>query len=324
MDGIVVTASLVSACVAAAAFGPLLLDVVTSSASVRRRRLKMGSHAQGGFEAFVETGCPLVRYPARRLLETPPGAAVVRQCMRVLESRSIRGTAQTVAEIVLLGLVVAFLGAWVVTGSLTGAVVTALIAVFAGGAILTKRDSHTLDAMVAQLPDALHDLGICTMSGLSLSQAFERTSQGIARPLKDEFARVSYDLQTGKSAEEAMDALTKRIPVEEMEYLAVVLTVQRKTGGSLKSLLDRSADAVRASSELRRTLSVQTAQARLSATIVTVLPLGILAIVTCASPGYLDPFFSSMLGWVLLGTAIALEALGLLAIRRILGLRSSL
>jgi tight adherence protein B len=64
---------------------------------------------------------------------------------------------------------------------------------------------------------------------------------------------------------------------------------------------------------------VQTSQARLSARVVTLLPLVLVAILSLAMEGYLQTFFSSAEGLTVLFVALAMEFAGVLLIRRILG-----
>lgn len=70
--------------------------------------------------------------------------------------------------------------------------------------------------------------------------------------------------------------------------------------------------------ELKRTLKTQTAQAKLSAQIVTIMPFALVGLFSLLSPGFLDPFFESALGIALLLIALGMQALGILLVRRLL------
>jgi len=321
MGIILLCLALIAALFAAALIGPLLPPIVESMVLARRTRRRMGTRASTPIEAMLNLGFPPFRHLASFLLGHTGFCSMVGQTTRLLKDAGIECAPQPAGELILLVIPLWFLAIWAFTGSLPGAVVVTLLAAIVFLVMQSRRYTRLSADMVRQLPDALHDLAICSVSGLTLSQAFERTANSLRPPLAGEFAQVASDLQAGKSVDEAMEALKERIPLAEMEYLAVALSVQKRTGGSLKTLLDRSAEAVTASGDLQRTLQVQTAQARLSAWIVTLLPIGILAVVTCANPGYLDPFLASPLGWGLLLAAIGMEVGGVIMIRRILGLK---
>ena len=70
--------------------------------------------------------------------------------------------------------------------------------------------------------------------------------------------------------------------------------------------------------ELERSLHVQTAQARLSARIVSVMPFVLVALFSLVSEGFLEPFFNSAAGVALLLVALSMQAAGVLAVRRML------
>ena len=70
--------------------------------------------------------------------------------------------------------------------------------------------------------------------------------------------------------------------------------------------------------ELKRLLQTQTAQAKLSAQIVTIMPFLIIGIFSLISEGFLEPFFTSAAGIILLTVAIAMQAAGILAVRKLL------
>jgi tight adherence protein B len=206
---------------------------------------------------------------------------------------------------------------------LTGMPLTALCAVVLAAALLFGRAQKALERwegrLVEQIPDALRSLGICFNAGYSLQQAFEQVAQDSSDPLASELTQVSFDIRAGRGVEEALSALEGRTRAADLRFALVSLEIQHRTGGGLQELLENAADAVCASADLRRQLGVQTAQARLSARIVVILPLVLVAVLSMAMEGYLQSFFSSTQGLTILFVALGMEVLGVCAIRRILG-----
>ena len=86
----------------------------------------------------------------------------------------------------------------------------------------------------------------------------------------------------------------------------------------MASVLDAAQKAVTGRLDLARQLKVQTAQARLSARVVTVLPFALLAVLSLLSPGFLDPLFSNAMGWIVLAFALLLQVGGIVWVRSIL------
>ena len=84
------------------------------------------------------------------------------------------------------------------------------------------------------------------------------------------------------------------------------------------AVLDAAQKAVTGKLDLARQLRVQTAQARLSARVVTALPFALLAVLSLISPGFLEPLLGSTVGWVILGFAVLLQVAGIVWVRSIL------
>lgn len=175
--------------------------------------------------------------------------------------------------------------------------------------------------MREQLPDALQSLKTSLGAGRSLPQSLAYAASNTAAPLGREFQQVVWDIEAGASVTEALHAFEQRAKIPEFSFVSTALSIQHRTGGSLKPILDSAQMAVREAFELERSLQVQTAQGRLSARVVGTMPLCLLGALVFISPGYLDGFFSSGLGTALFILALALDLVGLALIRRILDVR---
>ncbi len=174
------------------------------------------------------------------------------------------------------------------------------------------------EAMRAAVPDVLHSMGACFQAGFSLQQTFRHLAQEIPGPLGGRFKKAAGVLETGQGVEGSLRALMLDASVPELRFVAVALDVQHQAGGSLRPVLEAARDAVEGQLALRRSLRVQTAQARLSARVVTVMPFALIAALSVVSQGFLEPFFASAAGMCLLGVALAMQLAGVLAVRRML------
>ena len=94
--------------------------------------------------------------------------------------------------------------------------------------------------------------------------------------------------------------------------------IQHRTGSSLSQVLEVVRQSVDDQLELKRLLQTQTAQAKLSAQIVTIMPFLIIGVFSLISEGFLEPFFTSAVGIILLAIAIAMQAGGILLVRKML------
>lgn len=183
---------------------------------------------------------------------------------------------------------------------------------------LSRERDREQDLLRDQVPDALRCMEACLHAGLSLPQAFAEVAEEMEAPAKDLFSRVSRDLDLGFSVEQSLSRFRDSSEIEELAFVAMALDVQYVCGGNAKPVLQSAEDSVARSLDLRRLLRVQTAQARFSAQIVSVMPVFLLAIVPVVSPGFLNPFFESATGLALLVVAAGMQVMGILLVKRTL------
>lgn len=268
---------------------------------------------------LARRGIPLLSGLADRILGMPAAGDWLSQVAAAL--RAGQGLAfspgtlcQSILGAVALLIVLSCLLGW---GPFAGLVLSALA--LAGLHVLASRERQRVsDALMSQLPDALDSLGVCFSAGLTIAQAFQTVAEEADPPLSEELDHVVYDLQGGRSVQEALDGLEARSRLDELRFIAVALEIQNRTGGSFRPILEGASRSVMNTLELKRLLSVQTAQARLSARVVTIMPVVLLAILSVAKRSYLAMFFSSSAGLAVFGLAVVLEVVGLLSIRKIL------
>ncbi len=178
-------------------------------------------------------------------------------------------------------------------------------------------DKQTM-SMREDVPEALRMLSMSFRSGHSLLQTLSDSAHEMDGYLSYLF-KVSADrLEMGDSPTEALSIMRGNKRVPELSFVAVALDVQHQSGGSIAPVLEAATDSVESELKLTRSLRVQTAQAKLSASIVTVMPFLLVAIFSLMSPDFLSPFFSSLLGMALLALALAMQLTGVLIVRRML------
>lgn len=252
------------------------------------------------------------------LLENRGVKRLVNEAVQMAGDRAWATTEESLVSVCVTVLASTVLGVGVATGSLVaGLAVAACICVCAAVRLRTVQDKCR-EAMRVAVPDALRSMGVCFQSGLSLLQTFQQVASEEQEPLATLFARAAHRLETGEGTERALEVLRSGSDVSELAFVAVALDVQHQAGGSMKQVLDAALDTVENEIELRRSLRVQTAQAKLSARVVSVLPFALIAVFSLVSEGFLAPFFESPLGLALLVMALGMQAAGIVAVRRML------
>jgi tight adherence protein B len=241
---------------------------------------------------------------------------------RFKEELEISEVRMPAVQIVLWTVVGMVLAAWLI------AVVTEpIFAVFAlwipwaVRSALKRKLRKKREAFAEQLPDNLQVLSSALRSGHSLVGALSVVVEESPEPSRSEFRRVIADEQLGVPLEDALGVVVQRMDNNDLEQVALVAALQRKTGSSAAEVLDRVIETVRERFELRRLVNTLTAQGRLSRWIVSLLPPALMLVISLINPHYLDPLFRTPGGRLLLVVGAFLVIMGSLVIKRIVEIK---
>jgi tight adherence protein B len=182
-------------------------------------------------------------------------------------------------------------------------------------ALLMKRNSFR-KKFTMQLPDAIDLMVSVLRSGHSIPQAVKTVAEEIAEPCGVEFKEILHRMNLGQPLSEAITYSCEKFESYELDLIRRAVAIQAQVGGSLSELLDKTNTTLRQRLKLVQQVSVLTAQSRLTAIIVGVLPIFVVAGLNFISPGYLNPLLESSFGNTLLGVAIFLQVSGLLVMKK--------
>lgn len=182
---------------------------------------------------------------------------------------------------------------------------------------LRMKRHRRLRIMSKQLPYVLEMLGSALQAGHTLRRGLQMAAENTADPLARELRMIVDHVRVGMRLPLAFDLMYRRVPVEELSFLAAAVRVQEETGSSLGEILERVTQSIRSRQRLHDQIQTLTSQARLSALIVSALPFAILAAFYLLRPDYVSVLFTDPLGIRLLQGAIALDAVAFVVMRRI-------
>lgn len=161
--------------------------------------------------------------------------------------------------------------------------VSVLEAWLASHGVMSPRLKARQASVEETMPEAFGALAISLGSGLSLAQAIRYVGGHAEEPIHSEFLRASSEMSCGVPPVEALDGLVERLNAPGLELVALALKVSRKTGAPLSNLLAEAAQMAEERVELARRLDVKTSQARMSARLVSCMPLGMIAFLSLLS-----------------------------------------
>lgn len=173
----------------------------------------------------------------------------------------------------------------------------------------------------SQLPDALDLLSSSVRAGQGLNSAIQNVADEMPEPISDEFKILADEMTFGVSFDAGLRHLITRVDTPDVRFLCTALIIQKETGGNLSEVLDGLQRTIRERFRILGQVKTLTAQGKLSGLIVGVLPLALCAFLYFANPDYMRPLFEDKMGHWLLGTAVGLQLMGILLIRRIVNIK---
>lgn len=205
----------------------------------------------------------------------------------------------------------------VALGGIAAGLLTGLVVAVVPVVVLRRQARVLSEKADSQLPDVLGQLAASLRSGHSLNQAIEAASEQVAAPLGPQFARVIAETRVGRSLDDALLAMAERVGSNDLRWTVRAMMIQARTGGRLSDVLDVLAEFMRDREEVRREVRALTADGRMSAWILGLLPFFILGALLLTSRDYLTPLVTEPLGFVMIGVAVVLMAVGMVWIRKI-------
>lgn len=200
--------------------------------------------------------------------------------------------------------------------SLLVGLVLAAITPFFGMIVLKSRAQKRLQTLESQLPAVLQLLAGSLDSGSSLLLAMELAGEEGDPPLSTELKRVVAETRMGRPLLEALEAMAQRIGSKDIFWTVEAIRIQHQTGGRLADTLRVLADFMRTRVEVRGEIRALSAEARISAKVLTALPIGIAAFLVLFRRDYLDPLFSTGMGKLMMLGAVVGIVVGSLWMRR--------
>lgn len=268
--------------------------------------------------ALLRKGIVALRPLARMLLGSRRVAGSMDAVVAGLGSLGRRTDAVAVTTLVIAVCLVAGVSSSLVAGSAMCGMAVAACCALGASAWGMKRLEGRRVLLREAIPEALQLMKSCFHVGYSLPQTIREVRAGVDGPLEELFDEAEGVLETGGGVDEALGVLKRKGTEPELVFLSAALEIQHRTGSSMQHVLEVTRRSVVDEIELKRALQVQTAQAKLSAQIVTIMPFALIALFSLVSPGFLSPFFESVLGVGLLAVALGMQALGIALVRKFL------
>lgn len=184
--------------------------------------------------------------------------------------------------------------------------------------IVRKKRARKLNA---QLPQALGLLANGLRAGYSFPQAIAVITKEMEAPIADDFGKVLRENAYGKPMEEALEDFSKRTDDEDLDMFITTLLIQMNVGGDLAEILDTISETIRERVKLKGEIRTLTAQNRMSAWVVGIMPFALALLTYKASPEQAHSFITNPIGMIMAIAAAVLMLIGVLAIVKIVNIK---
>jgi tight adherence protein B len=203
--------------------------------------------------------------------------------------------------------------------------VTAILLALAFGAtpylIVRQKRAKRLSTMEEQFPESLDFLARSMRAGHAFSISLEMLGEELADPLGQEFRALFNEQNLGAPLDLALRNFATRVPLLDVRFFTSSVLLQKQTGGNLSEILSRLAYVIRERFRLKGQVKAASAHGRLTATILTLLPVFTMLALLVVAPGYLQGMAEDSDGKWLIGGAIVAQILGNFFIKKIINIK---
>jgi tight adherence protein B len=188
--------------------------------------------------------------------------------------------------------------------------------------VLVKRERRRrLVRIEHQLPDAADFIARALRAGHSFTNVLQIVGNELAEPLSGEFRIVREEINYGVPMSEALHNMAARIPLTDLRYLIIAVLIQRETGGNLAEILGNISQIIRARLKLVAQVRVLSAEGRMSAWILGLLPFVVGGMMLLLNPEYLKVLWTDPFGIKLLYAAAGMIVIGVIWLRKTIRIR---
>ena len=169
---------------------------------------------------------------------------------------------------------------------------------------LTKRRQA---AFMSEFVTAIDIIVRGVKAGLPFNDCMQIITTEVGEPVRSEFLNVVEQQRIGVPVEQAMQKLFERVPLQEVNFFCIVVTIQLSVGGNISEALSNLANVLRDRHKLKAKVQAVSTEAKASAAIIGALPLVVMGAVSFTNPDYMSLLYTHPTGhMILIGSALVM------------------
>jgi tight adherence protein B len=207
-------------------------------------------------------------------------------------------------------------GGWLLAG-VPVAIAAGLAGPAAAAGVVRARRRSFSDRLACEAASVARALADGLSSGSSIRAALTAAGAGMGGAAGAALRETGRALALGETTDAALERLRRRAGSPAWDTLVAAILLQRDAGGDLAGLLRDLATSLEAAERIERDARTATAQARFTAWLVGLLPVGGVAVAELAAPGFVAGLLAHPVSLSLAAAAAVLQGIGLVAVRRL-------
>lgn len=253
--------------------------------------------------------------PLERLLDIIPGMAGFRQ---VVEQSGVDTKAYRIVVYSFVFAVTSFIAASIISNMVLIPLLLAVATASLPIVNMHRKRNRRIAQFEEQLPNALTMMSRALQAGHPFNETIKMISEEMPDPIATEFRQVFNDINYGLSTKAAFMSLMTRVPSMSVNTLVIAIVIQTESGGRLSEIVTKIADVIRGRFKLNRKVRSLSAEGRLSAWILTLLPFALALVISITTPSYLPGMINDPMGRKMVGVSFLFIILGILWMRKII------
>lgn len=283
------------------------------SRRIKERLKKVTTAANSGEYSLVRQKYLRELSSLERFLESLPGTETINDLIQQA------GKTYPAYRIILATILFALLAALIAWYFTSHFIATGVAAIIAGALPMAKLKSDRkkrLDLFEEQLPEALDMMTRALRAGYPFNEAMHYIAEEMQDPIAHEFGITFEEINYGRDVRQAFNYLLMRVPSTNLIAATTAILIQRETGGNLAELLDKISDILRKRFRFQRRVKTLTAENRMSAWVLSLLPFIVFLAISLRTPSYMKPLLTTPTGHIILGVGLVLQVIGAFWVRK--------
>lgn len=187
--------------------------------------------------------------------------------------------------------------------------------------VLSKMAQRRQQKFVGELANAIDVIVRGVKSGLPLNECLQVVARESPEPLATEFRDVVEQQRLGVPLGECLERMGVRMPLAEVRFLTIVISIQQQAGGNLSEALGNLSGVLRDRFMLAMKVKALSAEAKASAAVLASLPPGVMTMVYLSSPDYVMPLFTTPQGNFMIAGGALWMLTGILIMRKMINFK---